>query len=229
MIGIYKFVFRDSYCYVGQSNAVEKRIAQHQRLIADKTHPNMRSFEDYAPSEIQFSILKECPVEELNYWERYFYAQESLNYTMLNRRTCGLQGIPGETVVFQNDEIPILEWKDGDFYLNNFKIDRIDDKYCLSQVANYINNNSNWEVRMTNILNSEYVSSRIEAVFKISLTRNRRIIPQLKAQNLYTTKGARETKRVYVHGGIFLLAVYQSCPQLAASIVRIITDQILGE
>ena len=64
MIGIYKFTYNDTYCYVGQSIQVEKRISQHKDDINKFRHTNLSVIGDYDPALIKFEILKECQKEE---------------------------------------------------------------------------------------------------------------------------------------------------------------------
>ena len=88
MIGIYKITNKiNGKIYIGQSMDIERRFAQHKRLIeeGDKgwyIEANETGIENFA-----FEVLQECPVEELNDMENYYikkYKAIEFGYNSIN-------------------------------------------------------------------------------------------------------------------------------------------------
>ena len=226
MIGIYKFTYDDTYCYVGQSSNVENRISQHKNDIAKHKHPNMDILGDYDPALVRFEVLKECSAEELNYYEKQFFLRESLKYTMLNRTECGIQGVPNQRLVFYDCEIPSLKYIDNHFEINGESISTLDGMHCISELVSYINNNSNANINFAEKANSTWVVERLAECYKIDLAADGKVIPYLKKLGLYKTVGARANKKTYVEFKTFITLAYTFAPQLSASILRMIVEKL---
>ena len=81
MTGIYKITnLINNKIYVGQSNNIERRFAQHKSPSEQKRFSNKplyKAFEKYGIENFEFEILEECLVEELNEKEKYWI--EKLN------------------------------------------------------------------------------------------------------------------------------------------------------
>lgn len=79
MIGIYKITnLVNQKIYVGQSNFIERRWAQHkspyeQQRFSDK--PLYKAFKKYGIENFTFEILEECPIELLNQREKYWISK----------------------------------------------------------------------------------------------------------------------------------------------------------
>lgn len=217
-IGIYMFTYKDRYAYVGQSVNLEGRIKKHKRDIANNTHPNMEKFDKYDLSDFKFKVIEECSAEELNVKEQEVYEAMSLKYIMLNKRKCGLQGVVGDRLVFYGDKNPSFEYKDGNFYIEGIKVDKVDDMFCISDITNYILNHSDYDFRQERILIGHSFIDRINCLYKCNIPKDRKTASHLKEIGIYKVKGARENKRVYCKFGVFITYVYMSCPQLAASV-----------
>lgn len=85
MVGIYKITnLINQKIYVGQSNNIERRFAQHkspyeQARYNDK--PLYKAFEKYGIDNFKFEILEECSVDELNQKEcEWIQKLHSLTY-----------------------------------------------------------------------------------------------------------------------------------------------------
>lgn len=226
MIGIYKFTYDDTYCYVGQSINVENRISQHKDDINKFRHPNMSELENYDPTLVKFEILKECSIEELNYYEKKFYLRESLKYQMLNKRECGTQGVAGISVVFNDCEVPNLKYIDGHFEINGESISTYENLHCISELVAYVNNNSNATINFAEKVNSKWVVERLNECYKCDLDIDGQIIPNLKKLGLYKTTGARQNKKTFVEFKIFITLAYAFAPQFAVSITKMIVNGI---
>ena len=80
MIGIYKFTNKINFnSYIGQSTNIEKRRKIHVQRAFCNTESNKeynkafyRAIRKYGIENFTFEILKICPQNELNDWEKYF-------------------------------------------------------------------------------------------------------------------------------------------------------------
>ena len=79
MIGIYKIKnLINGKIYVGQSNNIERRFAQHkspyeQARFSDK--PLYKAFLKYGIENFDFSIIEECSIEQLNDREKFWISE----------------------------------------------------------------------------------------------------------------------------------------------------------
>ncbi len=85
MIGIYKITNSiNGKCYIGQSNYIERRFAQHKSPYEQQRYsekPLYRAFKKYGIANFTFEILEECKIEELNEKEQYWIKTlQSLTY-----------------------------------------------------------------------------------------------------------------------------------------------------
>jgi hypothetical protein len=69
--GIYKITNPSGKIYIGQAKDIEKRWAQYRLLICHerKLYRSLRYYGHYYHT---FEIIKECSVEELSHYERYY-------------------------------------------------------------------------------------------------------------------------------------------------------------
>lgn len=80
MIGIYKFTNKiNGHSYIGQSTDIERRRITHIQRAFCNSEKNKeynktfyRAIRKYGKESFDFEILKICPKEELNDWEKYF-------------------------------------------------------------------------------------------------------------------------------------------------------------
>ena len=227
MIGIYSFTYKDKYAYVGQSIDVENRILQHKIKIEKNIHPNMEIFENYCLSDFSFNVLEECDKNDLNDKESSYYKKLSSKYLMLNKRECGVQGIVGDKIIFNDNDNPKLEFVNDNFILDGNMIEKDEDNmYCLSNLSLYIRNNSNHDLRVNQVLNKEEFIDRINALCKCNIPKDRNTSKHLKDLGLYAVKGARDNKRIFCSFEVFITFAFYSCPQFAASICIMIGNGI---
>lgn len=79
-IGIYMMEFRDGSVYIGQSNNCERRKSEHYESMIAHLHPNKKvrtKFNSYGLPV--WTILQECPLEDLNALE-IFYIDKYSSY-----------------------------------------------------------------------------------------------------------------------------------------------------
>jgi group I intron endonuclease len=76
MIGIYLIKNTVSgKMYIGQSVEIERRIQNHKSSLLRGVHDNehlQRAHEKYGKESLVYSVLRECSVDELDYFERYY-------------------------------------------------------------------------------------------------------------------------------------------------------------
>lgn len=218
------FVINDEYAYVGQSVDVEKRIEKHKRLLNEKKHPNVNLVEDI--KSIDFYILEECSISKLNEYEKLYYEKIASKYIMLNKRECGIQGTNGVSVVFKGNDNPNLTFSNGSFYINEIRISKYEKLYCLSELVDYIRNNSNYDIRINRVLDKYDFIDRINVLCNTNISKERNVASQLKKLGIYKVLGARRNKKVYCSFSVFITFAFYSCPQFAASICIMIGDMI---
>lgn len=214
------------YAYIGQSINIDERLKKHERDIENKNHPNMETIGDYSISDCKFSVLEECKKEELNSKELEMYEKYSTRYIMLNKRTCGLQGVAGESFTFYGGLNPSLTYKDGDIYIDGIKIIKNDNMYCLSDLVFYIRNHSDYDFRVNRIIIKHEFIDRINAIYGLNIPKTRNTAKYLKDAKIYKTFGARENKKVYCSFEVFITFAFYSCPQFAASICIMVGDKM---
>jgi group I intron endonuclease len=86
MIGIYALRWEDEdLTYIGQSKDIERRFDEHMHSMLKGKHSNIRvqeAYNKYGPPI--FAILEECPIENLNtselYWFKEFNAKLNIAY-----------------------------------------------------------------------------------------------------------------------------------------------------
>lgn len=75
MIGIYKITnVINEKVYVGESLDIKKRWYSHRWHLRNRKYDShfQKSWNKYGEESFEFSILKECLLEELQYWEEYY-------------------------------------------------------------------------------------------------------------------------------------------------------------
>lgn len=84
--GIYLIYSKNTHkYYVGQSLNIVKRIKAHFYLLSKDKHENTKltnHVKKYGLADLDFTILKQCPKNELNFYEKFFI-------NSLNCYTCG--------------------------------------------------------------------------------------------------------------------------------------------
>lgn len=85
MVGIYKITnIINNNCYVGQSRNIKNRWKCHQTAAHnpnDSTYeyPLYRAMRKYGMQAFEYTVLEECPIEELNnretYWIKYYHPE----------------------------------------------------------------------------------------------------------------------------------------------------------
>lgn len=91
MTGIYKFTNRyNRKCYIGQAVNIKQRYNQHKSNAANgvKTY-FYNAIRKYGFNSFDFTILIECPKENLNYWEKFYIryycsTNKDLGYNIAN-------------------------------------------------------------------------------------------------------------------------------------------------
>jgi group I intron endonuclease len=72
-IGIYKIISPSGKIYIGQSVNISHRFYSYLHLISCKNQVKLyNSFLKYGVDNHTFEIIKECQIEELNYYERHY-------------------------------------------------------------------------------------------------------------------------------------------------------------
>jgi group I intron endonuclease len=72
MIGIYKITSPSNKVYIGQTTNYDKRYSAYKNYKC-KSQPKLyNSLEKYGFSSHSIELIKECLIEELNYYERYY-------------------------------------------------------------------------------------------------------------------------------------------------------------
>lgn len=83
MVGIYKITNKENgRVYIGQSINIEKRIKRHKRDMKNgKEKPrSLQNDYDRTPDSFEFSVLRECTVDELDSLENYYIdVEKSIN------------------------------------------------------------------------------------------------------------------------------------------------------
>ena len=100
MIGIYKITNKKKKkCYIGQSNDIKRRFAQHKSPYEWNRNPEShlyRAFQKYGINNFQFEVIEECSNEELNdkeiFWINYYHSMTKENGYNLNSGGNGTQG-----------------------------------------------------------------------------------------------------------------------------------------
>ena len=63
--------------YVGQSINVHARLSRHKtdlRVGRDSKHLQ-RAYDKYGEDHFEFALFMECPIDELDFWEKYYIAE----------------------------------------------------------------------------------------------------------------------------------------------------------
>lgn len=73
MIGIYKITNPIGEVYIGQSTNIEKRLKTYTYNKGANTQTKLKmSFLEYGVNNHKFEIIKECKIEKLNEYERFY-------------------------------------------------------------------------------------------------------------------------------------------------------------
>lgn len=222
--GIYMIVIKDVYAYVGQSVNIDERLKKHKADIENKCHPNIPNH--FNLTDCKFIELAQCSKFELNSLELEMYHKYCTSYIMLNKKTCGIQGVCGEHLRFYNDKNPSFEFVENEFIIDGIKIRRLDNMYCLTDLMLYIRNNSIFDFRLNSILIKQDFIDRINALYNIQIPKTRNTVKYLKTHGLYKVTGARSNKKIYCDFNLFVTIAFYSCPQFAASICIMIGNSI---
>lgn len=94
MIGIYKITNTiNGKSYIGQSNCIQRRFAQHKSPYEQNRHSNKplyKAFLKYGIENFKFEIIEECPIEKLNEREQYWISfYKTLTHQNGYNITCG--------------------------------------------------------------------------------------------------------------------------------------------
>lgn len=92
--GIYKITSPSGKIYIGQSIDIERRFNEYQNLNCKSQRFLFSSLSKHGADKHLFEILKECYVEELNKWERFFQifyinCGYKLGKNLINHRVTG--------------------------------------------------------------------------------------------------------------------------------------------
>jgi group I intron endonuclease len=71
-IGIYKITSPSGKVYIGQSADIEYRFNDYKRLRCKAQAKLYASFKKHGVENHTFEVIKECEVNELNYYERHY-------------------------------------------------------------------------------------------------------------------------------------------------------------
>lgn len=223
--GIYSFVYKGKYAYVGQSIDLLNRIETHKRGIKSKKHPNLTFLDDYVIDDFIFNIESECDIEKLNEEEVRIYNLMSHKYIMINKVKCGMAALNGFNIIFRDDVDTTISFKNGTFYIGSFEISKKDNMFCLTDLKNFIIDNSNYNIDITGIMNTNEFRERVLSLLGISITKNKRkIVGELKSLGVYKTIGARTNRKVYCSYEVFITFLFASCPQFYASLCIYLVD-----
>lgn len=225
--GIYIIIVKGVYAYVGQSINIHSRLEQHKHLILKKKHSNFEIIGDYSIDDCEFKIVCECLPSELNEMEKSVYKKYSSKFIMLNKRECGLQKDPNYRIIFIDDDIPSLEYKNNHFFIDGSQVE-VDETgmHCLTDLLLYIRNNSNFNIKPNSILNKDSFINKLNALSRVEIPKDRNTSKHLKDAGLYKVKGTRDTKKIFCDFNTFITFAYESCPQLSASICMMIGNVI---
>jgi len=83
-IGIYKITCPDGFIYIGQSKNINNRFNQYKRLGCQSQPKIYKSLIEKGVGQHKFEIIKNCKIENLNYWERYYQEKYDSVKTGLN-------------------------------------------------------------------------------------------------------------------------------------------------
>lgn len=76
MIGIYKITNKiNGKIYVGQSNCIQRRFAQHKSPYEQQRFPNKplyKAFKKYGIQNFSFEVIEQCSQEQLNIREKFW-------------------------------------------------------------------------------------------------------------------------------------------------------------
>ncbi len=100
MTGIYKITNKiNGKCYIGQSNDIKRRFAQHKSPYEWGRNPEShlyRAFQCYGMENFSFEVIEECSEEQLNdremYWIEYYHSMVKYDGYNLNSGGNGTQG-----------------------------------------------------------------------------------------------------------------------------------------
>lgn len=227
--GIYSFVYREKYAYVGQSTDLLSRIETHKRNIKSKKHPNLTSFEDYDLDDFVFKIELECSVDKLNEEEFRVYNLMSHKYVMLNKVKCGMAAVNGFNIIFRDDVDLTISFKNNTFYIGTFEISKKDNMFCLTDLKNFIIDNSNYDIRMGQIVNTNEFRNRVLSLLGLPITKNkRRTVDELKSLGVYRAVGARTNKKVYCSYEVFITFLFASCAQFYANLCIFLVNNCMN-
>jgi group I intron endonuclease len=104
IVGIYKITSPSNRIYIGQSVNILHRFYSYLHLMSCKSQIKLyNSLLKYGPDNHTFEIIKECKVNELNYYERHF--QEY--YNVLGEFGLNLKytNVGSKKVILSNDSI----------------------------------------------------------------------------------------------------------------------------
>lgn len=116
MIGIYKWTNKiNNKSYIGKSVNIEHRTSTHISRSQDPKSNEYSSvfhqaIRKYGIESFDFSILKVCSKEELNYWEEYYIKKENTKVPYGYNVASGGEGGFGTHMLFtENDVLNIIQ------------------------------------------------------------------------------------------------------------------------
>jgi group I intron endonuclease len=72
IIGIYKITNPEGAVYIGQTKDINNRFKYYKRLACKGQKKLYASLNKYGVENHTFEVVKECSINELNFWERYY-------------------------------------------------------------------------------------------------------------------------------------------------------------
>ena len=107
--GIYKITnLLNQHSYIGQSIRIEERWKEHKQKASSNSkqslqYPLYRAIRKYGIENFSFTIIKECDIDELNYWEIYYIEFYDTFINGYNQTSGGEWYRGHETPVYQYD------------------------------------------------------------------------------------------------------------------------------
>lgn len=132
MIGIYKITNKQNgKCYIGQSNNIERRIAQHKRKrsITIDDYINVLGIDNFS-----FEIIEECSLEELDEKENFYIDKFNSKEDGYNIQEGGFNNSQGEgngrAILTEEDVIFIRQ-----SYANHVRPKEFYEKYFKDKIT----------------------------------------------------------------------------------------------
>lgn len=226
--GIYAIVFDDKYAYVGQSVDLESRKREHFRLLSSCSHPNFSMVTKFDKKDFEFLVLKEVLDNSLlNGLESSCFDELSKKYEMVNVRPCGVQGVAGCSVEYENVDFR-LRFVGNSLFVGDKEISMRDGMYCFSDLIDYLISHSSYSRNLSEVVNGKTFVDRINACYHSDIPYDRQSVRHLKDMGIYKTIGKGDNRRIYCDFKVFLTIAIETCPMMCASCLILIADNAFG-